>query len=265
MPYATVSLTGRTCRWLATLAFIGFPAFAASQQRDPSAVAFLRQAISTAGGSAAIGAILDFTEQGSITHNWDSPEEGQLTAKSRGSSQFRIDSILPEGTWSYIVNNGAGEFAFPNGEMISLSAHNTFNAGSLTLPICTINAALLDTTTIIIDMGTVQLGSGIARQIRIQRTLSSDPKGILSKLTTRDYFFDPSSSSLLEIQDYAHPPDDAANGALMHILDFGNYQTVNGVFVPFLVVETLNGQQTWALQVSSVTFNAGLSDTDFQF
>jgi outer membrane lipoprotein-sorting protein len=31
------------------------------------------------------------------------------------------------------------------------------------------------------------------------------------------------------------------------------------------VVETLNGQQTWALQVSSVTFNTGLSDTDFQF
>jgi hypothetical protein len=238
---------------------------ASGQQRDASAISFLNHAVTAAGGSSAIGSIHDFSEQGLITHNWDGPEQGELTVKSRGSSQFRVDSVLPEGRWSYIVNNGTGEFAFPNGAVISLSAHNTFNAGSLTLPICNINAALLDTTASIIDMSTVQFGSGVARQIRIQRTLSSDPKGTLSKLTTRDYLFEPSSSSLLEIQDYVHPSNDAVNGALMHILDFGNYQNVNGVLVPFLVVETLNGQQTWALQVSSVTFNTGLSDTDFQF
>jgi hypothetical protein len=239
--------------------------FATAQQRDPSAIAFLNRAVTAAGGSTAISAIQDFTAQGTMTYFWSNQEQGQSTIKSRGLSQFRIDTALPEGTWSYIVNNAAGEFALPNGPVIALAGHNTFNAGALTLPICTINAATLDSTATIIDMGTVKFGSAVVRQIRIQRSLPGDTNGSLSKLTRRDFFFDPTSSLLVEIQDAVHPPADAVNGTLLHVLDFGNYQKINGIVVPFSVTETLNGQQTWTVQLSSLVFNTGLSDADFQF
>lgn len=235
-------------------------------QRDPSAIAFLSQAVTAAGGSSAIGPIQDFTAQGTITHNWDdNPEQGQLTVKSRGLSQFRIDSVVAEGTWSWVINGNSGQLAFPNGTLTPIPYHNTINVGNLTLPICEVNAALSDLTTSVIDMGTVQFGSGQAREIRIQQTFGSAPTGWRSKLTRRDYFFDPSSFSLLEVQDIEHPQNDGVNGPLKHVLDFSNYQTVNAVAVPFSVTETVAGQQTWTLQLSSIAFNTGLSDSDFQF
>lgn len=235
-------------------------------QRDPSATTFLTQAVTAAGGSSAISAIQDFTAQGTITHNWgDNPEQGQLAVKSRGLSQFRIDSSLPEGTWSWVVNNNSGQLTFPDGTLTSIPYHNTPNVGSLTLPICRVNSALSDLRTSVIDLGTVKFGTGQARQIRIQQTFRSDSAGWRSKLTQRDYFFDPASFSLLEVRDTVHPQNDAVNGQLKHTVNFGNYKTVNGVAVPFSVSETIAGQHTWTLQLSSIAFNTGLSDSDFQF
>src|SRR5262249_28436914 len=97
---------------IGTVVFVSAVGLASGQQRDPSAIAFLNQAVNAAGTGGAISAVQDFTAQGSITHYWgENPEQGQLTVKSRGSSQFRIDSIIPEGTWSFIANNGNGEEA----------------------------------------------------------------------------------------------------------------------------------------------------------
>jgi hypothetical protein len=99
----------------------------------------------------------------------------------------------------------------------------------------------------------------------VQQTFQADPTSLFSKLSTRDYFFDPTSLTLLRVRDLLHPDNDALNGALIHTIDYGNYQTLNGILVPFSVVETIAGQQTWKMQLTSVAFNTGLSDTDFQF
>jgi hypothetical protein len=194
----------------------------------------------------------------------EQPEQGQLTVKSRGQSEFRIDSILPEGTWSFIVKSGSGELSLPNGTVDRIALQNTLNVGDLTLPILQLDRALSDSSTSIIDLGTVQFQSGSARQIRIQRTISSDLKaGVLSKLTQRDYFFDPSSYFLLEVRDMLHPNHDALNGASPHVVRFSQYQPVNGIAVPFSITETIDGQQTWSMQLSSIAFNSSLSDSDF--
>jgi hypothetical protein len=235
-------------------------------RRDSSAIAFLSQAASVASGGVDLGSIQDFAASGTITHFWgDSPKEGQLAVKSRGLSQFRLNSVLPEGIWSFIVDNGAGEIAFPNGRATAIAYHNHMNSGSLTWPILKVNAALQDHTATVIDMGLVRLGSGQAQQIRIQENFPSDPTGLFSKLTIRDYFFDSSSFLLLRVRDIEHPDNDAKNGALEHTVDFANYQAVNGMLVPFSISEKVGGQQTWQIQLSSITFNTGLSDSDFQF
>ncbi len=257
MPRLTIVLFVLVCVVSAT---------AQNPQRDPSAIAFLTQAVSASGGSNAISAVQDFTAQGTITHFWDdNPEQGQLTVKSRGLTQFRIDSIVPEGTWSSIVNNSAGEMVLPDGTVNPVAYHNTLNAGSMTWPLANVNAALLDQTTSIVDMGLVQVGSGQARQITIQQNLQSDPTGLLSKLTRKDYFFDPSSFALLRVRFLVLPDHDIVNGGAKCVLDFGGYQIVNGLLVPFSIRISLNRQQVWTIQISSIAFNTGLSDTDFQF
>jgi hypothetical protein len=246
----------------ATLVLICFAVSVSAQQRDASAIAFLSQAVNAAGGGNAITAVQDFTAQGSITHYWgENPERGELTIKSRGSSQFRIDSVLAEGTWSFVANNGDGEQLFPDGTSTPVALQNLLNAGSLTWPIFKVNNALSDQTTTIIDIGVAQFGSGKARHIQIQQNSA----GVLSKNTKTDYFFDPSSFLILRAQDIAHPDNDAVNGGAPNILDFSNYQNVNGLLAPFAVSQSVAGQQTWSVQLSSLAFNTGLSDSDFQF
>lgn len=235
-------------------------------ERDPSAIMFLSQAVSAAGGRDNLGSIQDFTATGQITHYWhNKPEVGQLTVKAKGARQFRLDSNVSEGTWSLIVNGGVGEVVTPGGRLTQLPRQNTLNSGSLTLPILELNAALQDETTTVIDKGLIQLGNGQAHQIHVQKNPKGDPTGIFSRLSQRDYFFVPSSLALVRVQDFKHPDNDAVDGALTHVLDFGSFRAVNGVLVPFSVSEKIAGQQTFQIQLNSIEFNTGLSDSDFQF
>ena len=236
-------------------------------QRDASALSFLSQALTAAGGSAAIAGVTDFTANGSITYSWGDPVQGTTTIKSRGLTQFRLDSEVPDGTWSFIVNNGAGVLNLPNGTSSAVPYQGTLNADSLTLPIILISAAVGDTSVTVIDGGLVPLGNGQARQITIQQNLSAsiDPNGQLSTTTKRDYFFDPVSSLLLQVQDTVYPNNDVVNGGVPRIIGFSGYQMSNGIYVPFSISVSLDGQTLWSIQLTSINFNSGLSDSDFQF
>jgi len=254
------------CSLLALLLFASSALCQETPQRDASALSLLSQALTAAGGSA-IANVTDFTANGSITYSWGDPVQGTATIKSRGLTQFRLDSQVPDGTWSFIVSNGAGVLNLPNGTSSSVPYQGTLNAGSLTMPIILISAAVGDTSVTVIDDGLVPLGSGQARQITVQQNLSttSDPNGLLSKTTKRDYFFDPSSFLLLQVQDTVYPFNDAVNGGVQRIIGMSNYQASNGVTVPFSISVSLDGQTLWSIQLTSINFNTGLSDSDFQF
>jgi outer membrane lipoprotein-sorting protein len=237
-----------------------------SPRRDPSAIAFLSQAVSAAGGTTNLSAIQDYAASGTITHYWDSKaEEGQVTVKARGLTQFRLDSKISEGTWSFIVNNGSGRLVVPSGKVTQIAGHNSLNVGSLTWPILAVNLALLDETTTVIDKGLVQLGNERVREIHVQKNFKTDPNGILSKLTQKNYWFDASTLVLVRVEDQRHPDNDALHGALTHTLDFRDFHTVDGALVPFSVVEKVADQETWKIQLATMSLNAGLSDSDFQF
>jgi len=71
-----------------------------STRRDTSAIAFLTQVLTAAGGTAALSSVQDFTATGTITHNWDdNPEQGQLTVKARGLTQFRLRRFGAHRRW----------------------------------------------------------------------------------------------------------------------------------------------------------------------
>ena len=235
-------------------------------RRDPSAIAFLSQAVSAAGGTANFSAIQDYAASGTITHYWNNrTEDGQLTLKARGLTQFRLDSNVSKGTWSFIVNNGSGRLVVPSGKVTQIAGHNLLNVGSLTWPILAVNAALLDQTITVIDKGSVQLGNEQVRRIDVQKNFNVDPNGVLSKLTEKDYFFDASTLVLVRVEDERHPDNDALHGALTHTLDFRDFHTVDGALVPFWVSEKVADQKTWKIQLTSLSCNTGLSDSDFQF
>jgi hypothetical protein len=232
---------------------------------DAQAVAILSKVLSAAGGSQALGPIQDFTASGQITYSWaGQPVQGSVTLRGRGLEQFRMDAALPEGTRSWAVSHGIGKLGKADGTSEAIPGHNAINLGSLTFPYLWLSMAVADPHTTVSTVGTVEVSGVRAIQVRVQRhyAASFDPHGTIAQLTTRDFFIDPVSSLVLKVELMTHPLK-TFSISLPEDLYFSNYQRVNGVMVPFSISDTVNGQQTWSIQLSSIQFNSGLSDSDF--
>jgi hypothetical protein len=52
--------------------------------KDPQAVSVLNQALTVAGGAAAIRAIADYTATGNITYHWNPEVQGVVTVRGLG-------------------------------------------------------------------------------------------------------------------------------------------------------------------------------------
>jgi hypothetical protein len=235
-------------------------------QRDPQAVSILRQALSTAGGASALANVLDFTATGSITYYWtEKGEQGTVTVKSRGASQFRLDATISDGVLTGVMNNGITWTKETNGTVRHLPNQHTDNAGNKYLPFAEIAAALIDPTIGITDLGLVTEGAQQAHGIRLQKTFpgNDDSSHTRAKLVQRDVFIDPTSFLVVRTRDLSPTRSDLVP-SVPHDVVFSNYQTLNGVLFPFSIVEFLNHQHTVALQFDQVKLNTGLGDTDFQ-
>jgi hypothetical protein len=241
---------------------------AASQtvQRDTQAVAVLTQALNATGGATALGAIRDFVGSGTITYYWAGKEvQGTVTVKGRGTGQFRLDAALPNGVRSWVVSNGAGSLKEMDGTTTPVPYHNTVNLGSLTLPFAYLVTSLQDTSTSVSYVGLETKQGARVHHIRIRKVFpaSSDPNGMNSKLTTRDFFIDPATFHVVSSLDMVHPKY-RSNEDYPHEVQFSDYRQASGILVPFSITELGNGQRLSTIQLSQLTFNGGLTDSDFQ-
>ena len=250
--------------FMVSLLLAGAAAFTATS--DPQAVALLNQSLSAAGGVQALAAIRDFAATGTITYYWAGQQvAGTATVRARGFDQFRLDSIIPDGTRSYAVSHGVGSLKDTSGAVTSIPYFNTVNIGLLSFPYLGISARLGDPLSTISDMGLVSTSSGSQlHQVRVQRGFppGQDPNGALAAFCVTDYFLDPQTSLVMEVVDQTHAVGNPAE-SYAHEIDLGNYTAVNGVSVPMTLGESVDGQMIWQLQLSSVSFNVGLTDADF--
>jgi len=235
--------------------------------RDQQAVAILAQSLIASGGLPAIAAILDFKATGNITYFWAGEEvTGTATIKGRGTDQFRIDSALSNGNYSLVVSKGSGELKDIRGRTTPIAFANAVNKGNLIFPLAEVTARFNDTTVGITYVGLTTVEGHPLHQIRTRRILMPDTgQGqLINKLTTRDFFIDPQTFQVVATLDMGHP-DDKAGIDFPHEMLFSDYRTINGILVPFSITERIAGQTTWTIQLSQISFNAGLGDTDFQF
>jgi hypothetical protein len=234
--------------------------------REQQAVSVLTQALSAAGGLPAIAAVLDFKATGNVTYYWAGQDvTGTATIKGRGTTQFRIDSTVSDGTYTLLVNNQSGELKDVRGRKTPISFANAVNKGNLIFPLGEIASRSQDMTVGITYVGLVTFNGQQVHQIRTRRVLVGDsgPGQIINKLTVRDFFIDPQTFQVVATLDQGHP-DDNAGVDIPHEMLFSDYRAVNGITIPFSITEKIAGQTTWTIQLSQITFNNGLGDTDFQ-
>ncbi len=237
----------------------------ATVQRDPQALAILTQALNAAGGISAIGAIADFTATGNITFYWDTTAQGTVKVKGRGLHEFRIDANLADGQHSSITNLSASFQRNPDGSISPLPSQNLLKPAAAIFPLLQVLAAVQDTSISLTYGGLVSRNAQQVVDVVVQKSFSatSDPGGALNSISKAHVFVDPNALTIVSIVDSAYRRD-GGPGGLPHETQFSAYQSVNGVLVPFSIIDLIAGQKTMSIQLTQVAFNTGLTDSVFQ-
>ncbi|MGH9644553.1 MAG: hypothetical protein ACRD3Q_19285 [Terriglobales bacterium] len=234
-------------------------------QRDQQALAILSQALSAAGGQTAVAAIHDYAATGKVTYSWGDGVQGSVTVKGRGLHQFRVDATFADGVHSWVLNSVTTFQRNPDGSTSPLPSQNTIKPATVIFPLLQILTVSQDTSFSISYGGLVTRNGQQLYDILVQKIFpaASDPIGALSKMTKSQIFIDPKTLTVQIIEDTAYRKD-GGPGEYLHDILFLNYQTVNGILVPFSITESIAGQQTMTMQLSQIKFNTGLTDTDFE-
>lgn len=238
-----------------------------SPTRDPQALNILTQCLQASGGTQAVGAITDFTATGDITYFWaEQNVSGSVQVRGRGLTQFRVDATLSDGVHSWIVSNGQAFQKNPNGSTSPLPSQNAVKSASATFPLPYLLSVLQDSTIIDITYGgTITHDGEQVYDIVVQKMLPQtvDPLNAIGSITKADFFIDTNSLLIDAVDDSAFRKD-GGPGSVSHEIQFSNYKTTNGVSVPLSITEFVAGQKTTTIQLNQVSFNTGLSDTDFE-
>jgi hypothetical protein len=101
-------------------------------------------------------------------------------------------------------------------------------------------------------------------QVRAHRVFSeeSDPEGLLADLAWIDYFIDSETMLVVKTTDLTHPVETLTE-SYPHDIELESYSVINGVAVPTLVRERVNGVTTWEFRLLNINFGASVSDAEF--
>lgn len=234
--------------------------------RDPQAISVLTRCLAAAGGSQAIAAIQDFTGTGTITYfSGDQNDSGSVTVRGRGLIQFRVDATLADGVHSWIVSNGLAFQKNPQGATSPLPSQNAVKPADVTFPFSYLVSVLQDTSISVSYGGLTTHDGAQVYDIVVQKVLSKsvDPMNTVGNTTKADFFIDPNSLLVQSVQDMAYRKDGGL-GASSHEIQFSGYKTANGMLVPFSITEFVAGQKTATIQLDQITFNNGLTDSNFE-
>jgi hypothetical protein len=233
--------------------------------KDPQAVSILSQSLNAVGGLSAISGIQDYTGTGNITYNWAGDSvPAPVTVRGMGIANFRLDAALPDGTRTFAVSGYSGVLISPDGTRQPTSAYNFFTAGSLNLPYVRLASCLTDATTAISFVGNVSANGQQVYQVHFATAPlpSVAATGSLQTLGAFDLYIDPASFLVIKLEESVYS-DSNIGMKLSHEIAYTNYQTSGNIRVPLTVTETVNGQQTWSMTLSSIAFNSGLAIAEF--
>jgi len=228
-------------------------------QRDPLAVALLQKSVSVMGvppsDSTATGRVT--TVAGSLT------QQGEVTILTRGSSQTSIQFQIPDNPWTFVFASGQAnkiESAQTTVYPLELSA----SSQCLYFPLPFLSGILNNADYSVQYIGQEVLGSSTANHIVVQNTFNSTPTyKFLLPFTAADIWIDASSALPVKIGMIRRDGGGSAPKIPFSVV-YSNYQTVSGVRYPFTIKEYIT-ETLWATTtIQSVTFNSGLTDSNFQ-
>lgn len=228
--------------------------------RDPTAIALAQKsvaamAISVPSDSSATGNIT--VVEGSTTQN------GTVSIQTLGTGETSETISLPSGQREVVYSYGFAKET--NGtQSINPVVELMLTDQCTDFPLPILVAALNNTDEGFQYIGQETLNGASVQHVKIWNSFSSKPRMQgLASLTTKDIWFDATSSLPVKIAYLRQPGRGAVISTRMEVF-FSNYTNVNGVQYPYQVNKSYNGTPWQTITIQSVSFNTGLTYSQFQ-
>lgn len=235
-------------------------------QRDQQALSILSQTVQCVGGVDVLTSIQDMTGTGTATYYFDDPSTGNVTVKSRGWRQFKLEAYLSIGKRTVVVNGGGGSLSDENGGTWAIGPQSATDLGTLSFPYFALIASIQDSSIEITYGGLVTHNGASVHDVHIERTYTAqqDPSGTRGAKEAHEIYIDPQTFLVVAVSDQLYQSGLAGDSTSHEVL-YSHYQSQNGLMMPMNISETMGGQTVVTLQLGQITFNTGLTDSDFQW
>ncbi len=234
---------------------------------DPQALAFVAQSITAMTGGTTIADVAIAANTTWIAGS--DRRTGSALLLAKGIAESRVDLNLSGGKHSEIRNDTAG---FPQGASIGAdrtvspsALHNCWINPSWFFPALSFLQATADPTLIFSYLGQETRWGASVQHLRVFRYLANQHPAeiaVIRQLSTMDIYLDSASLLPTAFLFRRHPEDDALTDIAIAIF-FSNYQSVNGIQVPFRVQRLVQNRLAVDLVLTGVRFNSGLADSLF--
>jgi len=233
--------------------------------KDAQAMTAAQSALAAMGGASALLAYQDAQASGTITIYATNPAVVYpITLKCKGTQETRVELQKPAGTTVRIVNTGQGVIERPNGTVVHLMMNNTLAERVNHIPLLSILGEYMNGNISVQYQGTAQVNSQNTSVVAVSYVPTTDPvNGPLFTSTTQTLFYVDQATGLIDkIQCASYAESDSSSTQQVEIY-LSNYQTVNGISLPFHQTTYTDGTLYSDLVISSISFNVGLSDSEF--
>lgn len=228
---------------------------------DPTAISLAKGSIAALTGGVAIG---DVTLNGTATSVLGSDNKtGSIAMVAKGATESRVDLNLPEEIRSDVRNStggvASGAWKKDNADAVPYASHNCRTDASWFFPALSSLSQTANPNLVFQYIGKEQHRGINTQHIRV---FQPESVTLLQELTTIDFYLDPASLLPLAVSFSVHPDLDASNNIPVEVL-FANYQTVNGIPVPFSIQRLLNNSVVLDISITGAVFNTGLQSSLF--
>lgn len=231
--------------------------------RDPTALALVNQALALLNGGTSL---TDVTLDATVTY-LPGPDQqtGTATLQAIGDSESLLVLTLSGGAQQEVRNGQQGAWVNADSSIFTEATHNCWVDSTWFFPGLVFTSVSANAQTALINLGETTWNGTSANEIQLYQF----PPGhtptmtaVIQSLSTEEVYLDPLTASPLAIDFNTHADSDATTNLPVEI-QFSNYQTVNGMSVPFHVQKYVGGSLFLDVVVTSVTVNSGLSQSLF--
>ncbi len=231
-------------------------------RKDPLAVEIIKKSIEAMGGAGALASIQDSTAEGTLSiFRGNASTTASITIKTRGPNLIRTE-VTSGGKQRIHIQRRDLAWLIEGGKSRALPLHNTYNRHVEHIPLFSQLQGHGNPDVTLKHLGLGRLGNS---QVHIIDYLREDPPGRrsgLSQFSLVEFLIDSSSFLPLRVRYFLRADKDAQAKIMVENV-YSDYRQVGGVVLPFQMDRFLGAQKALSLKITSIAFNRGLGDDQF--